>query len=65
MKNQILKVFDLLSELPFSEKLCVLKREKAFRGYAVTYKAEIVDEKDPLAQLEASKSSITEIFIIF
>ena len=30
--------------------------------YARTYKVEIIDSKDPLAQLEASKSSIKDLF---
>ena len=56
-----LKSIDLHSELPFYEKLRAVKTEKGFRGYAMTYKAEIIDEKDPLAQLEASKSSVKDI----
>ena len=34
----------------------------AFGWYARSYKAEIVDSKDPLVQLEASKSSIKDLF---
>ena len=32
------------------------------KGYAGSYKIEIIDLKDPLAQLEASKSSIKDLF---
>ena len=35
---------------------------KAFRWYARTYGVEIVDSKDPLSQLQASKSSIEGLF---
>ena len=52
----------LLQELPFYDKLNVLKRPDAFRGYARSYKVEIVDRKDPLVQLQASKSSIKDLF---
>ena len=31
-------------------------------GYARSYKVEIVDHKDPLVQLQASKSSIEDLF---
>ena len=34
----------------------------AFSGYARSYKVEIVDHRDPLVQLEASKSSIRDLF---
>ena len=35
---------------------------KAFKRYARNYKVEIIDHKDPLTQLEASKSSIKDLF---
>ena len=35
---------------------------RAFGWYAISYKVEIVDSKDPLAQSEASKSSIKDLF---
>ena len=53
-----LKNTDLLSKLPFCEELNVIKTNHAFRGYAMSYKVEITDKKDPIKQLEASKSSI-------
>ena len=37
-------------------KIKCCKTNKAFRGYAVTYK------KDPLSQLKASKSDIKDLF---
>ena len=39
---------DLLAELPFYEQLSIIKRNQAFRGYAMSYKVEIVQRKDPI-----------------
>ena len=49
-------------ELAFYEELNVIKTNHAFRGYAISYKAELVEKKDPIEQLEANKSSIKEFF---
>ena len=57
-----LKTIDLLSELPFYEELNVIKTNHAFRGYAMSYKVELVEKKDPTEQLEASSSSIKDLF---
>ena len=61
-KPQIKKLssVQLLQELPFYDELSVSKKSSAFSGYARNYK--IVDNKDPLVQLEASKSSIKDLF---
>ena len=40
----------------------IIKTYHAFRGYAMTYKAEIIERKDPINQLEASKTSIKDLF---
>ena len=61
-KIKRLKNIDLLSELPFYEELNVIKTNIAFRGYAVSYKVELVEKKDPTEQLEARKSSIRNLF---
>ena len=53
---------ELLHELPFHDELSVLKKSKAFKGYARSYKVEILEPKDPLVQLEANKSSIKDMF---
>ena len=37
----------------------------AFKGYAMSYKVEIVEKKDLIVQLEASKSSIKDGLMIF
>ena len=57
-----LKNIDLLHELPFYGKLSITKISKAFKGYARNYKLDIIDSKDPLAQLEASKLSAKNLF---
>ena len=51
---------DLLHELPFYNKLTTAKISEAFERYGKSYKIEIIGSKDPLAQLEASKSSIKD-----
>ena len=52
----------LLQELPFYDELSTVKNSNAFSGYARSYKVEVVDKKDPLVQLEVSKSSIEDLF---
>ena len=45
-----------------AEQLSVIKTDQAFKGYAMSYKVEIVEKKDPIVQLEASKLSIKNLF---
>ena len=52
----------MLSELPFYEELSVIKTNNAIGGYAISYKVEIIEKKDPIKQLEVSKSSIKDLF---
>ena len=52
----------LLQELPLYDELSIVKISDSFSGYARSYKIEIVDKKDHLIQLEASKSSIKDLF---
>ena len=52
----------LLHECPFYNELSVVRSSNAFSGYARSYKIEIVDNEDPLVHLEASKSSIKDLF---
>ena len=52
----------MLSELPFYKELNAIKTDRAFRGYSISYKVELVEKKDPIKQLEASKSSIKDLF---
>ena len=48
----------LLKELPFYDELSIVKNKTAFSGYARSYKIEIVDKRDVIVQLKASKISI-------
>ena len=57
-----LENIDLLSEDPFYEELNIIKTSHAFRGYAMSYKVKLVEQIDPIKQLEASKSSIKDLF---
>ena len=61
-KVKCLKNIDQLAELPFYEQLSVIKTNQAFRGYAMSYKVEIIETKDPIVQLQTSKSSIKDLF---
>ena len=60
-KVKRLKNIDRLAELPFYEQLSVIKTDQAFRRYAMSYEIEIIDRKDPIVQLEASKSNIKDL----
>ena len=63
LKIKRLKNIDLLTELPFYDQLNIIKTDQAFSGYAMSYKVEIVQKKkDLIVQLEASKSSIKDLF---
>ena len=58
-----LKNIDLLAELTFYNQLNIIRTDHAFSGYAMSHKVEIVDKKDLTVQLEASRSSIKDLFI--
>ena len=60
-KVKRLRSIDLLSELSFYEELNVIKTDNAFRGYAMSYKVEIIEKKE-IKQLEGSVSSIKDLF---
>ena len=61
-KVKYLKNIDRLAELSFHEQLSVIKTNHAFRGSAMSYKVEIIERRVPIVQLEATKSSIKDIF---
>ena len=61
-KVKRLKNIDQLIELPFYEQLDVIKTDQAFNGYAMSYKVDIIEKKDPILQLKASKLSIKNLF---
>ena len=63
-KSEIKKLSNikLLQELPFYDELSIVKNSNTFSGYARSYKVEIGDKKDPLVQVEVSKSDIEDLF---
>ena len=61
-KVKHLKNIDQLIELPFYEQLDVIKTDQALSAYAMSYKVAIVEKKDPIVQLKASKLSIKNLF---
>ena len=42
--------------------MSIVKNKTAFSGYVRSYKIEIVDKRDVIVQLKASKISIKELF---
>ena len=44
-KVKHLKTIDQLIELPFYEQLDLIKTDRAFSGYAMSYKVEIIEKK--------------------
>ena len=61
-KVKRLKNIDRLAKLPFYEQLNAITTDQAFKGYAMSYKVEIVQRNDAIVQLEASISSIKDLF---
>ena len=61
-KIKRLKNIDLLIESSFYMQLSIIKANQAFKGYAISYKVEIVERKDLILQLETSKSGIKDLF---
>ena len=52
----------MLHELPYFDGLNIIKISEAFKRYIRGYKIKMIDLKDPLAQSEASKSRIKDLF---
>ena len=61
-KVKRLKNIDWLVERPFYKQLSVIKTDQAFKWYTMSYKVEIIEKRDPIVQLKASKLSITNLF---
>ena len=47
---------------PLAEQISVIKTNEAFKGYAMSNKVKVVERKDSIVQLEASKLSIKNLF---
>ena len=62
LKIKRLRNIDQLAELAFFEQLSIIKTSQAFSGYSMMYKVEIIERKDLIVQLEASKLSIKNLF---
>ena len=50
-----LKNIDPLVELPFSEQLSITKTDQAFKGYAMSYKVEIIEKKRSNCTIKSKK----------
>ena len=57
-----MKNLKLQNYQPFYDELSITEISKAFKRYARSYEVEIVYSRDPLVQLETSKSSIKDVF---
>ena len=46
----------------FMKNWTLIKTDHAFKGYAISNKVKLAGKKDPIKQLDASKSSIKDLF---
>ena len=53
---------ELLRELPFYDDINISRKERALRGYAETYKVEIINNKNLSDSLSVGKNSIKNLF---
>ena len=53
---------ELLRELPFYDDINILRNERTFRGYAETYKVEIINNRNLSDLLSVIKNSIKNLF---
>ena len=44
-----------------AEQLSIIKTDQVFKGCAMSYKVKIIEKKDPIVQLEASKLRIKDL----
>ena len=57
-----MKNYELLRELPFYNDINISRKERAFKGYAETYKVEIINNKSLSDLLSVSKNNIKKLF---
>ena len=57
-----MKNYELLRALPFYDDINISRKETAFRGYAETYKTEIINNESLSDLLYVSKNSIKILF---
>ena len=65
LKGKHLKIIDRLVELPFYEQLSVIKTDKAFKGYAMSHKVEIIEKKIQLYNQKQVKKVLKTYLVIF
>ena len=53
---------ELLRELPFYDKINILRNKRTFRGYAETYKVEIINYRNLSDLLSVIKNSLKNLF---
>ena len=63
-KIKLFKNIDLFSELSFCEELNVIKTNHTFKGYEISYKVEIIEEKDPIKKLERKNQVLKTSLVI-
>ena len=61
-KTKKLNNVQLLKDLSFYDDLSIVKNKTAFSGYSRSYKVEIVDKTDVIAQLKSSTIVIKDLF---
>ena len=54
--------YELLRELPLYDDINISRKERALRGYAETYKVEIINNKNLSDSLSVGKNSIKNLF---
>ena len=59
---KLLNDIDMLRELPFYDKLSIVKTLKEVKGYPRNYDVEIIDSRESSIQLTISRPSIKEFF---
>ena len=57
-----MKNFELLCELPLYDDINYLRKERVFRGFAETYKIEIINNKSLSDSFSVSKNNIKNTF---
>ena len=54
--------YELLRQLPLYDDIDISRTKRALRGYAETYKVEIINNKDLSDSLSVSKNNIKNLF---
>ena len=57
-----MKNYELLRGLPFYDDINISRKERAFRGFADTYKVEVINNKSLSDSLFVIKNSIKNLF---